>query len=337
MGVPALNGYDYRHAEGTTIPNSVGWVSTGNGTNTDFEIPNLSKGTQYAVEVRAVSDFGESVSSGITTFETNTTVTNAPTNLRVVSATTTEINIAFNAPTDDGGAEIEDYSIEVDGTASLTGSTATTARISGLTASETVSIRVAGVNPEGTGAYSDALEATTDAEFAITTAETDIREGKAFDIDIAATGDVNLTQAKVSVTGATIDDFVETDAQNYVLSVTADAGAGDIVVEIAEDAVSPGNAPVSKTFTRKALPSATITANPPTIRHGRTTELTILFDEDVDGVTDADASVDVGSLSNFSVVSAREITVDVTAPDMSGLGTSRSPSPVTLQRLATPR
>ena len=279
------------------------WLSV---SGTDLVATNASSVTadeNYDVDVRATRD-GVNIDETLRIVIRNTDVPlmppGTPTNLRVVSATTSEINIAWGRPTNNGGAAIEDYLIDVDGTASLTGSTATTARITRLSASQTVSITVAAVNPEGTGTASGVLEATTDAEFTISTDETDIREQKAFDIKIAATGDVaNLTLAKISVTGASADNLTPNDPDDYTLRVTADAGAGNIVVSIAEDAVSPGNAPASKTFTRKAFPTVTATATESNLRPGGQTPITILWSEIVTGLSDTEVSVDIGSLSNF--------------------------------------
>ena len=236
------------------------------------------------------------------------------TNLRRVSATPTELVIAWRAPSNNGGAELTSYKINVDGTITDTGSTATTARLTGFTASETVSISVAAVNAEGTSDYSDPLQATTDAEFTISTTETDIRERQRFDISIAATGAVtNFTRGDVSVSGATVNAFTENASDDYTLNVTADAGGGNIVISINEDVVSPGNASVSKTFTRKAFPTVTATVANPNLRPGARTPVIILWSEVVTGLSAPEVSVDVGSLSNFQGQNHR-YTVFVTAP-----------------------
>ena len=297
------------------------WESFGS-TATTQTISGLPHSTEHSIKVRGVNSEGNGAASDALVVSTAVppTTPDAATNLQVVSATPTTLEIGWDPPTNNGGAAIEDNLLTVDGVARLLGSTDTSVELTGLTPSQTVEITIAAVNRIGTGTPSATLEATTDAVFTISTDETDIREGKTFDIAIASTGDVqNLVIGDVSVTGATANGLTENAADDYTLNLTADAGAGDIVVEIAEDVVSPGNAPASATFTRKALPTASFTANPASLRHGRTSGVTIDWDEDVDGITAADVSVDVGSVSNFSVVSARQIAVDVTAPD-SGSG-----------------
>ena len=295
------------------------WNSFGS-TATTQTIPNLTHSTEYSIKMRGVNSEGNNGTASDALIATTATpppvitVPDASTNLRVVSATTTDIDIAWNAPTNDGGAAIEDYVIDVDSTVSLTGSAATTARITGLSASETISIQVAAVNAEGTGTASDVLEAITDAEFTISTDEQDIREQKAFDINIAATGDVtNLLLGDISVTGATTDNLTQNAPNDYTLRVTADAGTGNIVISIAEDVVSPGNAAVSKTFTRKALPTVTVSVAITDLHPGAQTPVTIAWSEVVTGLTDAEVSVDIGNLSDFQGT-GDTYTVILTAP-----------------------
>ena len=79
----SIEGYQSRHAEGTTIPASVQWVNR--GASPSFILSNLKKGTEHAVEVRAVNTDGEGASIGITTFTTNATEPDAPTGLSAVT------------------------------------------------------------------------------------------------------------------------------------------------------------------------------------------------------------------------------------------------------------
>ena len=153
----------------------------------------------------------------------------------------------------------------------------------------------------------------------ITTADTEIRGGEVVDFAIAFSGSVTgFSASDVSVTGGTAGNLTGSGA-NYVLSVTAATGSGSIVLSIDADAVSPGNASVSASFTRTARPTATVTFDPTAVRGGRVTEATIDWSENVTGFSLADVSVDVGALSNFSG-SGASYTVDVTAPS-SGSGT----------------
>ena len=268
------------------------WHAFGD-TDTEQTIPDLTPDTAYAIKVRGVNSEGEGAASDAVRGRTAAlTAPDPATNLRLLSATTTELVIAFDAPENNGGADLTSYKINVDGRVTDTGSTDKTATISGLSASETVTISVAAVNPEGTGDYSDTLEATTDAEFTISTDESDIRELQRFDISIAATGAVtNFTRGKVSVSGASVNSFRENASDDYTLNVTADAGAGDIVININEDVVSPGNAPVSKSFRRRAYPIPEITFGVRQVIPGADVPVNIDWDESVDDFDDADITV----------------------------------------------
>ena len=268
------------------------WHSFGR-TDTEQTIPDLTPDTAYAIKVRGVNSEGSGTASDTVRGRTAALTDPDPaTHLRRVSATTTQIVIAWRAPENNGGAELTSYKINVDGTVTDTGSTDTSATLSGLSPSETVEISVAAVNPEGTGAYSDSIEVTTDAEFTITTTERDIRELQRFDINIAATGAVSgLTRAKVPVTGATVNSFTANASDDYTLNVTADTGEGNIVLSINEDVVLPGNAPVSKSFRRSAYPIPEITFGVRQVNPGDDLPVNIDWDESVDGFDDADITV----------------------------------------------
>ena len=71
-------------------------------------------------------------------------------------------------------------------------------------------------------------------------------------------------QADITITGGTITGLTGSGT-DYILTVTAGSGAGDIVISIAEDAIDEGNAAAEETFTRNAnttpaAPSIVITA-----------------------------------------------------------------------------
>ena len=168
----------------------------------------------------------------------------------------------------------------------------------------------------GSGSETTQVTATasTDPTITISTTETDIRVGDTFDVDIVFSENVTgFTALDITVTGGTRGSLTGSGS-DYVLSVTADNTAGSIVVSIPEDAVSPGNVAASETFTSTALPTATVTFNPTSVRHGRDTTATIVWSENVSGFVIGDLSVDVGSLSNFSG-SNDTYTVDITAPN----------------------
>ena len=95
---------------------------------------------------------------------------NAPTGLTATADGQTEIDLAWTAPLDDGGADITGYRIEVstNGSAwsnlvSNTSSTSTSYAHTGLTASSTRHYRVSAINSVGTGDPSNVSDATTEA------------------------------------------------------------------------------------------------------------------------------------------------------------------------------
>ena len=93
-----------------------------------------------------------------------------PTGLTATADGQTEIDLSWNAPSDDGGAGITGYRIEVSTNGSSwsdleadTDSTSTSYSHTGLTAGSTRHYRVSAINSEGTGPASDTDSVTTDA------------------------------------------------------------------------------------------------------------------------------------------------------------------------------
>ena len=94
----------------------------------------------------------------------------APTGLSATADGQTEIDLLWTAPSDDGGANITGYRIEVstDGSSwsdlvTNTNSTSTSYSHTGLTAGSTRHYRVSAINSAGTGTASDTDSATTDS------------------------------------------------------------------------------------------------------------------------------------------------------------------------------
>ena len=93
-----------------------------------------------------------------------------PTSLTATADGQTEIDLSWSAPSDDGGADITGYRIEIstDGTSwsdleADTNSTSTSYSHTGLTAGSTRHYRVSAINSEGAGPASNTDSATTDA------------------------------------------------------------------------------------------------------------------------------------------------------------------------------
>ena len=97
------------------------------------------------------------------------TAPNQPTGLTATANGATQIDLAWVAPTDNGGATISGYRIEVSADAGTTwtnllantGTTSVTYSHTGLTRGSTRHYRVSAINANGTGAASDATSATT--------------------------------------------------------------------------------------------------------------------------------------------------------------------------------
>ena len=93
-----------------------------------------------------------------------------PTGLKATADGETEIDLSWTAPSDDGGADITGYKIEVSTNGSSwsdlvadTNSTGTSYSHAGLTAGSTRHYRVSAINSAGAGPASDSDSATTDA------------------------------------------------------------------------------------------------------------------------------------------------------------------------------
>ena len=98
------------------------------------------------------------------------TVPGAPTSLTATSDGETEIDLSWTAPSDDGGADITGYRIEVSNNGSRwsdleanTGNAATSYSHTGLTADSTRHYRVSAINSTGTGMASNTNDATTNS------------------------------------------------------------------------------------------------------------------------------------------------------------------------------
>ena len=159
----SIEGYQSRHAEGTTIPASVQWVNR--GVSPSFILSNLKKGTEHAVEVRAVNTDGEGASTGITTFTTNATETDAPTlAVDTIGITTAEFSWQNG---EDGGSPItgHQYRIQEGNTAGGrwedTGRTDTELILSGLMPDTEHTLEVRTLNDEGESLPSNAVTFTT--------------------------------------------------------------------------------------------------------------------------------------------------------------------------------
>ena len=201
-GSSAISGYEYRHAEGASVPDETAWTSA--GTAFTATVGSLTNGTAYAFEVRAVSDAGASDPAAATA--TPATVPSAPQNLTATPADS-QVTLNWQAPARDGGAPVSRYeyrhaegaSVPTETTWTSAG-TALTATVGSLTDGTDYAFEVRAVNNAGDG---DAASATAAPAAAVTAPDVP-RELT------AAPGDRKVTlkwQAPASDGGLAIDRY----------------------------------------------------------------------------------------------------------------------------------
>ena len=149
----SVTGYEYRYAAGGSVPEATAWTSAGNRLRATAG--NLTNGTAYAFEVRAVSAAGEGEPATATA--TPVTVPTAPQQLTVRS-TAGRIYLVWSVPSSDGGSTLIRYEVRYAEGASLPQNTDwTTASLSrsfyigNLTDGKLYTIEVRAVNDVGAG------------------------------------------------------------------------------------------------------------------------------------------------------------------------------------------
>ena len=146
-------------------------VANTNSTGTSYSHTGLDAGSTRHYRVSAINSEGTGPASNVDNATTESVTTpGAPTGLTATADGQTEIDLAWNAPSDDGGADITGYKIEVSTDNSTwsdlvanTGSTTTNYSHTGLDAGSTRHYRVSAINSAGTGAASNVASATTDS------------------------------------------------------------------------------------------------------------------------------------------------------------------------------
>ena len=103
-GGSPVKDYQYRFAEGSTIPQNTNWTSV--GTLTSATITNLSNGQLYTFEVQALNDFGPGSPSSVSA--TPSTTPSAPASLTADNGNG-QVELTWSAPTSDGGLSISGY------------------------------------------------------------------------------------------------------------------------------------------------------------------------------------------------------------------------------------
>ena len=140
-------------------------------TGTTFSHTNLQPATTRHYRVSAINVAGVGGASNVATATTEAIVPNAPRNLAARASGTSRIDLSWQPPTDDGGAQVTGYRVEVsdDGGAtwenlvSNTRNTRTAYAHTGLAPATTRHYRVSAINRIGGSRASSIASATTDA------------------------------------------------------------------------------------------------------------------------------------------------------------------------------
>ncbi len=213
---------------------------------TTYSHTGLSPGTTRHYRVSALNGVGFSDPSNIdhaTTGTTATTVPGEPTGLTATADGTGTINLAWTAPSNDGGSTITGYRIEVspDGATNWTnrvantGSTATSYSHTGLSPSTTRHYRVSARNANGAGEPSNIANATTGTTGAVPGEPTGLTA------TASGTGTINLAwNAPARDGGSTITGYrieVSSDGSNWTNRV---ANTGSTATSYSHTGLSPG-------------------------------------------------------------------------------------------------
>jgi len=143
-------------------------VANTNSTGTTYSHRNLDPGSTWYYRVAALSSEGDGPTSNVANATTDIGRPSAPLALSATADGRTRINLAWSAPSDDGGAPITQYRIEVSrtGTSGWLLVTRTTSRSythTGLNPGSRRFYRVAAINSEGQGPFSRVASAVTQA------------------------------------------------------------------------------------------------------------------------------------------------------------------------------
>ena len=166
-GGQAVTGYKIEvSSDGTSFTDRV--ANTGS-TGTTYSHTGLAPNTTRHYRVSAINSVGTGNASSVANVTTDAaSAPDPPTGLRARAAGRTRIDLSWSAPSDDGGAAVTGYRIEVseDGSSwsrleADTGSADTTWSHTGLAPGTTRHYRVSAINSVGAGNASSAANATT--------------------------------------------------------------------------------------------------------------------------------------------------------------------------------
>src|SRR5881409_3258636 len=137
-------------------------------TGTTYSDTGLAHTTTYTYRVSAINSVGTSPPSN-TASATTSVVSSPPSGLAAAAVSSSQINLSWTAPTDNGGSAITGYKVErsTDGGTTWstlvanTGSSTTTYSDTGVTHTTTYTYRVSAINSIGTSPPSNTASATT--------------------------------------------------------------------------------------------------------------------------------------------------------------------------------
>lgn len=163
-GGSAVTNYDLYRA--TSSGSETLYLQLGNVTS--YTDNTVATGQEYFYKVTAVNAIGESAESNEAS-AIPATVPSSPTNLQATSASPTQINLSWTAPTTNGGSQISGYEIERSNSTGAswsvvvadTNSSGTAFSDRGLEPGQTYQYRVSALNAVGTSAPSNTASATT--------------------------------------------------------------------------------------------------------------------------------------------------------------------------------
>ena len=165
-----IAGYQIQFSADQGLSWSVLVVNTGS-TETTYSDVDLAPGTTRYYRVLAINSVGPGTPSNVASATTDAVLPDAPQNLAAVANGTSRIDLAWSAPTFDGGSPVIGYRIDVasspDGGRTMlvanTGSTTTEYSHGNLDPATRQYYRVLAINAEGTGPPSNVAGTTTDA------------------------------------------------------------------------------------------------------------------------------------------------------------------------------
>jgi YVTN family beta-propeller protein len=167
-GSSAITGYKIERSTDTgSIWNTI--VSNTGSTATTYFDAKLIHSATYTYRVSAINSVGTSSPSNTASATTLNAVPTPPTGLSATVVSTSQINLGWNSPSDNGGTPVTSYMLERstnDGSTwntivSNTDSTGTTYSDTGLSPNTTYTYRVSAINSVGTSNPSSTASATT--------------------------------------------------------------------------------------------------------------------------------------------------------------------------------